>query len=113
MRKFIIISAVFALASCSSTKELYSWYGSEDATYKFTKKGEEKNLEEAMKQYQRVISKQKGLRKAIPPGANAEYGFMLYKAGKREEGIALLREEIKLYPESEVFISKIIKQLEK
>lgn len=113
MRKVIIICAVLALTSCSSTKSLYSWYDSEDATYQHTKKGEQKNLEDAMKQYQRVISKQKGLRKVVPPGANAEYGFMLYKAGKHNEGIALLREEIRLYPESEVFISRIIKQLEK
>lgn len=113
MRKVIIICAVLALTSCSSTKSLYSWYDSEDATYQYTKKGEQKNLEDAMKQYQRVISKQKGLRKVVPPGANAEYGFMLYKAGKHNEGIALLREEIRLYPESEVFISRIIKQLEK
>ena len=36
-----------------------------------------------------------------------------YKAGKKEEGLALLKAEIKAYPESEKFISRIIKQLEK
>ena len=49
----------------------------------------------------------------VPPGTNAEYGFLLYKAGKKQEGIALLKEEIRLYPESERFISRIINQLEK
>jgi hypothetical protein len=49
----------------------------------------------------------------VPPGVNAEYGYLLYKAGKKDEGLALLRAETKAYPESEKFISRIIKQLEK
>ena len=102
-----------AMSSCSTQKSLYSWYDSEDASYKYTKRGTEKTLEEAMIQYKKVIEKQKGIRKVVPPGVNAEYGFLLYKAGKKEEGLALLKAEIKAYPESEKFISRIIKQLEK
>ena len=66
-----------------------------------------------MLQYDKVIKKQKGTRQVVPPGVNAEYGYLLYKAGKKDEGLALLRAEIKAYPESEKFISRIIKQLEK
>ena len=114
MRKiFISIVCVMAMSSCSTQKSLYSWYDSEDASYKYTKRGTEKTLEEAMIQYKKVIEKQKGIRKVVPPGVNAEYGFLLYKAGKKEEGLALLKAEIKAYPESEKFISRIIKQLEK
>jgi hypothetical protein len=114
MRKiFISIVCVMAMSSCSTQKSLYSWYDSEDASYTYTKRGTEKTLEEAMVQYKKVIEKQKGVRKVVPPGVNAEYGFLLYKAGKKEEGLALLKAEIKAYPESEKFISRIIKQLEK
>ena len=103
---FIVVACVIVMASCSSPKTLYSWYDSEDASYKYTKRGTEKTLEEAMEQYQKVIMKQKGLRKTVPPGVNAEYGYLLYKAGKKEEGLALLKAEMKLYPESETFISR-------
>lgn len=114
MRKFFISAiCVMALASCQTQKSLYSWYDSEDATYMYTKRGTEEILTKAMAQYEKVIAKQKGVRKVVPPGVNAEYGFLLYKAGKKEEGLALLRAEIKAYPESETFISRIIKQLEK
>ena len=115
MNKFLLlISTGLLIASCMSTeKPLYSWYGSEDATYTYTKRGGEEKLANAMAQYEKVIKKQKGTRMVVPPGANAEYGFLLYKSGKKDEGIALLKEEQKLYPESERFISRIIKQLEK
>lgn len=110
---FIFAICVVALVSCETEKTLYSWYDSEDATYTYTKRGTEETLTKAMAQYEKVINKQKGLRKVVPPGANAEYGFLLYKAGKKEEGLTLLRAEITAYPESEKFISRIIKQLEK
>lgn len=114
MRKFFILAiCVVAFASCSTQKSLYSWYGSENATYKYTKRGTEELLTKAMAQYEKVIKHQKGLRKVVPPGVNAEYGYLLCKAGKKEEGLALLRAEIAAYPESEKFISRIIKQLEK
>lgn len=114
MRKiFLAAICMMALASCQTQKSLYSWYDSEDATYQYTKRLTDEKLEKAMAQYLKVISKQKGLRKVVPPGVNAEYGYLLYKAGKREEGLELLRNEIKAYPESEKFISRIINQLEK
>ena len=48
--KKILISAicVMALASCTTTKSLYSWYDSEDATYQYTKKGTEELLTKAI-----------------------------------------------------------------
>ena len=114
MRKYFIAAiCMMALASCQTQKSLYSWYDSEDATYQYTKRLTDEKLEKAMEQYQKVITKQKGIRKVVPPGVNAEYGYLLYKAGKKEEGLELLRAEITAYPESEKFISRIIKQLKK
>lgn len=114
MRKLLIaIVCMVAFASCTTQKTLYSWYNSEDAAYNYTKRGTDELLAIAMEQYEKVITKQKGIRKVVPPGSNAEYGYILYKAGKKEEGLALLRAEIEIYPESEKFISRIINQLEK
>lgn len=114
MRKLLLsVGCVIAFASCGTEQSLYSWYDSQDATYTYTKKGTDELLTKAMTQYEKVISKQKGVRKTVPPGVNAEYGYLLVKAGKKEEGLALLKAEIKAYPESETFISRIIKQLEK
>ena len=111
---FVAAVAVLTLASCGTVQpDLYSWYNSEDATYQYTKRASEEKLAEAMAQYKKVISTQKGARGVVPPGVNAEYGYLLVKAGQKEEGLTLLKQEIALYPESEKFISRIIKQLEK
>lgn len=104
---------LLALSSCGSSKTLYSWYDYEDATYKYTKNPDEKRQERMMNQYAKVLQKQKGTRKTVQPGLYAEYGYMLVKAGKKEEGLELLNKEMELYPESKVYVSRIIEQLKK
>lgn len=115
MKKLILLGAVIGLfASCStSTKALYSWYNYEDATYQYSKKRTDELKVKMMEQYLKLIQKQNGTRKVVPPGLYAEYGYALYMGGKKEEGLDFLKQEIKLYPESETYISRIIKQLEK
>ncbi len=114
MKKLILFGAIIGLfASCSSTKTLYSWYDYEDATYQYSKKRTDELKTKMMEQYLKLIQKQKGTRKVVPPGLYAEYGYALYMGGKEEEGLNYLKQEIELYPESETYISRIIKQLEK
>ena len=110
---FIAIIVAITLGSCSTTKNLYSWYDYEDTTYQYHKKQTEELKIKVLQEYQKLSEKQKGMRGVAPPGLSAEYGYMLYMSGKQKEGLDLLRMEIKLYPESEKYISRIIKQLEK
>lgn len=116
MKKILLVfvAGMFLLTGCETVSPaLYSWYDSEDATYQYTKRTTDQTLANAMAQYEMVVKNQKAARKVVPPGINAEYGYLLCKSGRQEEGLTLLREEIRLYPESEKFISRIVKQLEK
>jgi len=116
MKKLLAFSLLlcFVFIGCVPTaKSLYSWSNYQDQTYNYIKNETPESLEKLMKTYQVMIDKQTGSRKTVPPGIYADYGFMLYKQGKKEEGISFLKKEIALYPESAVFISRIIKNLEK
>lgn len=114
MRKTLFIgTCMLAFASCSTVEPLYSWYNYENITYQYSKKSTEELQVKVLEQYQKMIDKQNGSRGVVPPGLYAEYGYMLYRTGKKEEGLSFLKEEIKVYPESEKYISRIIKQLEK
>ena len=114
MKKFVLTAvAALALCSCTPTTTLYSWYDYEDTTYQYNKKHTDELKGKVLEQYEKLIEKQKGLRKTVPPGLYAEYGYMLYMTGKTEEGLELLKKEMSLYPESKTYISRIVKQLEK
>ena len=113
MKKIItILLCTIALTSCNTTKSLYSWYNYEDITYKYSKKSTDELQVKVLEQYSKMNEKQQGVRGVVPPGFYAEYGFLLCKTGKSQEGLAFLKQEIELYPESEIYISRIIKQLE-
>jgi len=114
MKKVIILTvSVLLLTACSTQQALYSWGNYENASYNYLKNGDELSTQELIKTYQAIIDKQKGKRGAVPPGIYADYGFILLQANRTEEGKAMLLKEITLYPESKVFIERILKMTEK
>lgn len=47
----------------------------------------------------------------VPPGAYADYGFLLFKRGDREGAIAYFEKEKRLFPESSAFMTKLIERV--
>lgn len=114
MKRLIFISiSVLLLTACATQKPLYTWENYETTSYNYLKNSDEKATQELIKTYQKIIEKQKGTRATVPPGIYADYGFLLLQANKTEEGKAMLSKEIALYPESKIFIDRILKILEK
>lgn len=115
--RFVFTAAVAAVVSaffsCSAPKTLYSWYGYENATYRYEKRATPELLNAMLAEYARIEKEQTSGRKTVPPGFSAEYGYLLYQNGQKEEGLKLLKREMELYPESKNYISRIVKQLEK
>lgn len=108
------LGMLFALQSCgTSVKPLYSWYNYDDLAYEYSKSKSEKTTAELVEVYQKLIEKQKESRGTVPPGICAEYGYLLIKQGKTEQGMKYLERETELYPESKLFIGNIIKQFKK
>lgn len=55
-------------------------------------------------------AEQKKLR--VPPGAYADYGFLLFKRGDRDGAIAYFEKERRLFPESSLFMTKLIERIQ-
>lgn len=115
MKKLIPIAIVLllTLSACNVQKPLYSWSNYDTTSYNYLKNHDEKSSTELIKTYEQIIKKQKGSRAVVPPGVYADYGTILIQAGKTQEGIKMLKMEVSLYPESAVFISNILKTVEK
>ena len=109
---YIIVLSVF-FSSCKTGQGLYSWSKYEQASYNYLKKSDEKSTNNLLKEYKLIINNQKGTRKSIPPGIMADYGFLLIQKGDLIEGKNYLNKEISLYPESRIFIERILKLIEK
>lgn len=108
----------------------------EQLAYKHYDKQTPESICELVILYEDMTNNPGGTRNVIPPGICAEYGFLLlqphtlesfekYATNKQrnvfdtddfaslfhEKGIKMLEKEIELYPESETFISPILKQV--
>lgn len=99
--------------SCNVTSSLYTWHKYEDKAYKNSKKQTEESKENLEKEYKKILTVQTGIRKTVPPGLFAEYGFFLYNMGQKDKAIIYFQKEIESYPESEIFISRIKEKIEK
>lgn len=108
---YILITALL-LASCTMQLPLYSWGKYEVTSYNYLKNSDEKSTQELIETYQSIIEKQKGSRGVVPPGIYADYGFILLQSNKTEEGRLMLLKEVALYPESKIFIDRILKIIE-
>ncbi|WP_395050770.1 DUF4810 domain-containing protein [Flavobacterium sp.] len=113
MRKLILTSiAALVLASCSAPTKLYTWSKYETSSYNFLKNRNDKTNANLEEEYKKIINKQKGIRGVVPPGVYADYGFLLLQSNKIEEGRSMLQKEMDLYPESKIFMDRILKMTE-
>lgn len=108
----LVTALIIGLTSCGTPRSLYSWYNYDSNLYSYNKKRTEKEEKALVEAYEKIINKQRGIRNTIPPGICAEYGFMLIEKGNISEGITYLKREVALYPESSIFINRIIAQYE-
>lgn len=108
----------------------------EKASYEYYDKQSPESLCELLCVYEDMVSNPGGTRGVVPPGICAEYGYLLlqpqtatvfyenashrqkrkfeeseYGSDFRTKGIAMLEMEIKLYPESAVFVAPLLKKL--
>lgn len=103
-------TVLLIMASCNTQTSLYNWRDYVDSSYRYYKQQTPESTEHLMKTYEAMIKKPNGSRKTIAPGICAEYGYFLIQNGKREEGVTMFQKEKELYPESTVFMDRLIKK---
>ena len=113
MKKIILLLiTIVTFASCSAPTNLYTWNKYESNSYNFLKNTNEATSIKLSEEYQKIIKKQKGIRGVVPPGVYADYGFLLLQSNNMVQAREMLQKEVDLYPESKIFIDKIIKLTE-
>ena len=100
------------LVGCNPNQGSFYWGDYSETLYAFKKTPDEKTLDAHMKVLLEIITESPKRNKAVPPGVNAEYGYLLLKAGKEKEGFEYLNSEEILYPESRIFIQRLKREFQ-
>jgi len=110
--KTVILLFAFVLSliivGCGTTsKDTFYWGNYSTTLYDYKKNPGEETYEAHKKELLSLMEISAQKNKAVPPGLNAEYGYILLKEGLGDEGLQYLSKEIELYPESATFINRI------
>jgi hypothetical protein len=109
-RRFFVVMAIAlgALASGCAAPPLYDWNSYEGS---LQNSYITHNDEQALANLEATLSSAQRSGRRIPPGACAEYGFLLYKHGKREAAIKYFQLEAQLFPESKLLMDKLVAKI--
>lgn len=119
MNKFFsFLILIFILSSCAAPTTLYTWgskkkFDYHTNSYNYLKITDKESINSIKASYVDIINQQRGTRKTVPPGIYADYGFLLVSLGEEKKGVEMLKQEMIIYPESTIFIQRILKMLNK
>lgn len=106
---------VFFLAGCAQQKvipPIYKWGNYVTSSSEYGMNGHNKEvLETHVAELKKIISESDAEDKRVAPGIYAELGQILFETGKREEAKTYLLLEKQTYPESTVFMDRVIAKL--
>ena len=112
----LLMSTFFVLvlfSSCVTQSSLYSWGNYSNDVYSYYKEQTPASLERLTETYENLLDHQSGTRGVTPPGAYVEYGYLLCLQGQKEKGLDMINREKELYPESAIFVDRILASLNK
>jgi hypothetical protein len=96
------------LASCAPPT-LYDWGNYSQSMYNFYR--DDNQAEQYIAALHAVITTNETAGKRVPPGIYAEYGYMMMSSGQTAEAVAFFEKEKRFWPESELFMNTMIKNV--
>ncbi len=116
MKKLRLLLVLFALAifaGCASQgKPMYYWGDYSHTLYELKKHPSDESLAKHIVCLDDIIKNSKEIGVRVPPGVYAEYGYRMLDMGKKNEAISYFRLEEQTYPESTVFMERLIESVD-
>lgn len=106
-----LLAAAALAAGCASSNTLYAWGGYNTVLYRHYKNPQDR--EAFVENLEEIIRKAEESGKKVPPGIYAEYGYALYEVGRYADASPYFRREMDEWPESRVFMEKMIRNAER
>lgn len=119
MKKILFISMIvfFLLYGCvppgAVNHPQYYWGDYSHALYKNKKDHTPESYQGYKNALAGIVEKSKTDGLLVPPGIYAEYGFILAQEGKFEEAQVYLNLEKEKFPESKIFVDRLLKTIGK
>ena len=107
VRQLLVAAAIAALQGCVSPT-LYEWGHYEELVHASFAAPGKTPPEEQYAQLEEDVQKAAAAGKTVPPGVRAHMGYLLYQMGRTDEARAQFLAEKTAFPESAVFMDRLI-----
>lgn len=117
MKKLQILAfialAIF-ISGCQQNKQpdLYIWNDYNKTSLLYSNNNHDKEiLEKHVAELEKIITDSEAKDKRVAPGIYAEYAQILFETNKKEEAKKYFELEVKTYPESKIFMDRVMSKL--
>lgn len=105
---------LLTLVGCAAPRQsLYQWGDYENQVYALYNNPGKSPIEEQIAKLEADYQKARSTNKAVPPGFHAHLGYLYYQAGKGDRAYQAFQTEKALFPESGVYMDRILTKAKK
>jgi hypothetical protein len=105
----LMVLAISALAGCAhAPPNLYQWGSYEEQVYAMYIDSGKVPLENQLQDLESDYQDIRASNGAVPPGFHAHLGYLYFQSGKIDQAILSFETEKLLFPESTVFMDRLI-----
>jgi hypothetical protein len=105
---------LFTLVGCAAPKQsLYQWGDYENQVYSLYNDPGKSPIEAQIEKLEADYQKARSTNKAVPPGFHAHLGYLYFQAGKGGQAVQSFQTEKTLFPESAVYMNRILAKVKK
>ncbi len=104
-----LVVALLLLSGCAATvtEAGYYWGKYANTLYDYTKDPSDQNLDKHVAELESIVEESKERDLKVPPGVHAELGYIASRRGNESIALGHYEAEMKLYPESRIFLERL------
>ncbi len=109
---FIVLS-LFLTACANPNRQLYHWGSYENMVYEsYHEPGNHTSLSQIITM-EKDLEKARAANKTLPPGHYAHLGYLYFQSGQLDKALTALQTEKTIFPESTIYMDRLIAQIKK
>lgn len=107
---FPVLMLAAALTGCAGPR-LYQWGSYEEQVYAMYSDSGKISLEEQLQHLEQDYQKARAANRPVPPGYHAHVGYLYFQLGKADQALQSFETEKALFPESAVYMDRLIARI--
>jgi hypothetical protein len=100
-------------ACANQNRQLYHWGSYENLVYISYYEPGKHSSESQLIEMEKDLEKARAANKSLPPGHYAHLGYLYFQTGQLDKALTALQTEKTIFPESTIYMDRLIAQIKK